>query len=134
MENQDNQLLLLQLLRIISSSKYLVSKFPLSMLILGQKPCFLGPTIFEIPRYYGRYIRAELAISISEIPLNFSQLQSDARICCWKVFASYPRMSQNWPNNLSKGQQPLKILSFLFCKKIERNNKSKAIKYRRTCN
>jgi hypothetical protein len=28
----------------------LVSKFPFSMLILGQKACFLGPTIFEIPR------------------------------------------------------------------------------------
>jgi hypothetical protein len=28
----------------------LVSKFPLSMLIFGQKPCFLGPTIFEIPQ------------------------------------------------------------------------------------
>jgi hypothetical protein len=28
----------------------LVPKFPLSMLILGQKSCFLGPTIFEIPQ------------------------------------------------------------------------------------
>ena len=27
-----------------------LKKNPLSMLILGQKPCFLGPTIFEIPR------------------------------------------------------------------------------------
>ena len=27
-----------------------IQQFPLSMLILGQKPCFLGPTIFEIPR------------------------------------------------------------------------------------
>ena len=25
-----------------------IQQFPLSMLILGQKPCFLGPTIFEI--------------------------------------------------------------------------------------
>ena len=24
--------------------------FPFSMLILGQRPCFLGPTIFEIPQ------------------------------------------------------------------------------------
>jgi hypothetical protein len=28
----------------------MVSKFPFSMLILGQKCCFLGPTIFEIPQ------------------------------------------------------------------------------------
>ena len=50
MEIQNNQPLLLQLLKIISGSKQLVSKFPLSMLILGQKACFLGPTIFEIPQ------------------------------------------------------------------------------------
>ena len=50
MENQDIQLLVLQLLKIISGSKQLVSKFPLSMLILGQKACFLGPTILEMPQ------------------------------------------------------------------------------------
>ena len=49
-ENQDNQILVLQLLCIISCSNWSVSKFPLSMLILGQKACFLGPTIFEIPK------------------------------------------------------------------------------------
>ena len=27
-----------------------IQQFPLSMLILGQKPCFLGPTIFKIPQ------------------------------------------------------------------------------------
>ena len=32
------------------AGKQLVLKFPLSMLILGQKACFLGPTIFEIPQ------------------------------------------------------------------------------------
>ena len=34
-------------------------KNPLSMLILGQTSCFLGPTIFKIPQpnwYYGMYI------------------------------------------------------------------------------
>ena len=35
-----------------------IQQFPLSMLILGQKPCFLGPTIFEIPQpnwYYSTF-------------------------------------------------------------------------------
>ena len=50
MENQNIQLLVLQLSKIISGSKQLVSKFALSMLILGQKACFLGPTTFEIPQ------------------------------------------------------------------------------------
>ena len=50
MENWDIQPVVLQLLKIISGSKQLVSKFPLSMLILGQKACFLGPTIFEVPQ------------------------------------------------------------------------------------
>ena len=50
MEIQDNQPLLLQLLKIISGSNLSISKFPLSMLILGQKACFLGPTILEMPQ------------------------------------------------------------------------------------
>ena len=49
-ESQDNQLLILQLLKIISGSKQLVAKVPVRMLILGQKACFLGPTTFEIPQ------------------------------------------------------------------------------------
>ena len=32
------------------SSTDFFKKNPLSMLILGQKSCFLGPTIFEIPQ------------------------------------------------------------------------------------
>ena len=32
------------------SSTDLKKKFPSSMFILGQKSCFLGPTIFEIPQ------------------------------------------------------------------------------------
>ena len=36
--------------RSVFSSYYSVSKFPLNLLILGQKACFLGPTIFEVPQ------------------------------------------------------------------------------------
>ena len=32
------------------SMKFL-ENFPSSMLVLGQKSCFLGPTIFEIPQF-----------------------------------------------------------------------------------
>ena len=39
-ENQDNQPLLRHILKILSGSSWSISKFPLSMLILGQKSCF----------------------------------------------------------------------------------------------
>ena len=34
----------------VSHRRIFLKKFPLSMLILGQKSCILGPTIFKIPQ------------------------------------------------------------------------------------
>ena len=45
--------------RTISHRRIFLKKFPLNMLILGQKSCILGPTIFKIPQqnwYYSTYL------------------------------------------------------------------------------
>ena len=56
--------------RTVSHRRIFLKKFPLSMLIFGQKSCFLGSTIFEIPQLNWHYSLIVVYLQINQQKLN----------------------------------------------------------------
>ena len=74
----------------------MISKqIPLSMLIFGQKSCFLGPTIFKIPQpnwHYCVCLGAQFYIQlVFKAPLCITLTISDQKIVSGSLFFQFLR-------------------------------------------
>ena len=95
-----------------------IQRFPLSMLILGQKPCILGPTIFKIPQPNWHYCLYDVEYVTQTLAIPQS-------ICDWA--SMLPRLDSCtttsghlwWPFS-SSPTSPSSFLMLLSCTCVDR--------------
>ena len=89
-----------------SSTDFFLKIFPLSVLILGQKSCFLGPTIFKIPQPNWYYSGEHLVISQfwTEITSDFFWSHCALQKVKWsRVVVLVSELNALWSKSMPRG-------------------------------
>ena len=100
----------------INHCRIVLKQFPLSMLILGQKSCILGPTIFKIPQpncHYYLYLFCHHVWSVKiEETISLFNLLLVISGPCWLLLLRHNRLITTKPKNIKL--QCISVTKFQF--------------------